>query len=278
VSSKNEWSPACVDAINTYYGRPDLPIGAPRGEGASKPSKYAERIARDFPQDVGSGDAVPDAAELYRDILAKQSDGSVVIVTVGYLTNIANLLKLPADGSKPSGRELANKKVKEWVCMGGNFVGHPAADDLKLGNNNFTYDKKSALYAINHWPGPLMFVGREIGSVPSGLKAGARLRELPKSNPVRAAYAHYFGGEPQDRHVADPTAVLFAIRGLADYWTAETKGFIDLQPDMTFRWRYDQDKQQGFLLKRKVDGGPNDWYVEGIVENLMLQAPSPNRP
>ena len=33
------------------------------------------------------------------------------------------------------------KKVKLWVCMGGNFVGRPAEDDLKLGNNNFTYDK-----------------------------------------------------------------------------------------------------------------------------------------
>ena len=37
-------------------------------------------------------------------------------------------------------------------------------------------------------PTPLMFVGREIGSVPSGLKVGARFRELKEPHPLRAAY------------------------------------------------------------------------------------------
>ncbi|MGA1238366.1 MAG: nucleoside hydrolase, partial [Limisphaerales bacterium] len=27
ISSNNEWVAPCVDAINTYYGRPNLPIG-----------------------------------------------------------------------------------------------------------------------------------------------------------------------------------------------------------------------------------------------------------
>src|SRR5687768_10367927 len=31
ASSKNPWSAPCVDAINTYYGRGDLPIGVPKG-------------------------------------------------------------------------------------------------------------------------------------------------------------------------------------------------------------------------------------------------------
>ena len=61
VSSRNEWSPACVDAINTFYGRGDLPIGCPQKGGATKPSKYARAIAERFPQDVGPADKVPDA-------------------------------------------------------------------------------------------------------------------------------------------------------------------------------------------------------------------------
>lgn len=58
VSSKNPHSPACVDVVNTYYGRPDLPIGQPKGAGAQKPSKYAKPLAEtpaDNPVRVGYG-------------------------------------------------------------------------------------------------------------------------------------------------------------------------------------------------------------------------------
>jgi hypothetical protein len=41
-----------VDAINSYYGRADLPISVPKGEGASKPSKYARKIAEQFRQNL----------------------------------------------------------------------------------------------------------------------------------------------------------------------------------------------------------------------------------
>ncbi len=273
VSSHNPWSAPCVDAINTFYGRPNLPIGAPKGTGANKPSKYARQLAEQFPQDLGANEKAPDAARLYRQILLKQPDRSVTVVTVGYLTNIADLMKLPAEGNEPSGMEVIRKKVKLWACMGGNFIGRPARDDVKLTNNNFTFDKAAAHYAVWNWPARLMFVGREIGSVPSGLKVGARLRELPESNPVRMGYQYYFGGEAKDRHVADPTTVLYAVRGLRDYWEEETRGYMDLQQDMTFEWRYDQDSKQGYLLKRKVDGKPNDRYIEQTLEALMLQAP-----
>lgn len=273
VSSKNEWSPACVAALNTYFGRSDLPIGVPKGKGAQKPSRYARQIAERFPHKLGATDKLPDAARLYRTILLRQPDQSVVIVTVGYLTNIADLLRLPGEADTPSGMAVVKQKVKQWVCMGGNFVGRPARDDLRLGNNNFTYDKAAASYAVRNWPAPLMFVGREIGSVPSGLKAGAKLQTLPESNPVRMAYQFWFGGRPQDRHVADQTTVLYAVRGLGDYWDAETRGHMDLQPDMTFQWKYDPDRHQGYLLKRKRDGQANDRAIEQTIEELMLQPP-----
>ncbi len=274
VSSKNEWSPACVDAINTFYGRPDLPIGRPKGAGAQKASKYAKGIAARFPHDVGPPDRLPDAAELYRKLLLAQPDGSVTLVTVGYLTNVANLLKLPAADGVPSGADVARAKVKEWACMGGNFVGTPAKDDVKLSNNNFTYDKASAHYAVHNWPSRLVFVGREVGSVPSGLKVGARLKALPDANPVRLGYALYFGGEPKDRHVADQSTLLYAVRGRGAFWDDGPPGFMDLQPDMTFEWKPGKpERRQSYLLKRRVDGKPLDRDVERAIEELMLAPP-----
>jgi queuosine biosynthesis protein QueD len=197
---------------------------------------------------------------VYRDALSSQPDNSVTIVTVGYLTNVADLLKDPGGDGRPSGPDLVRAKVKRWVCMGGNFIGKPAKDDVKLSNNNFTFDKAGSLYAVQNWPVDLVFVGREIGSVPSGLKAGAKLRDAPADNPVRLGYELYFGGQAKDRHVADQTTVLYAVRGLRDYWDIETKGYMDLQPDMTFTWQYEnaEGKRQSYLLKRKVDGKPND--------------------
>lgn len=272
ASSQNEWTPACMDAINTFYGRGNLPIGAPKRAGTQKKSKYARPIAERFPQDLGTT-GIPDAMDVYRRVLAAQPDESVVIVTVGYLTNVADLLRLPAGDDQPSGRELVERKVVRWVCMGGNFIGRPAYDDVKLSNNNFTFDKANSLYAVSHWPKPLQFVGREIGSVPSGLKVGANLKRLPEANPIRFGYAVWFDGEPQDRHVADQTTVLCAVRGLRDYWNEESHGYMDLQPDMTFTWRNDRDSQQSYLLKRSIDGKSNDRTIERIIDELMLQSP-----
>lgn len=278
LSGPNPWSPACTDAVNTFFGRPDLPLGRYVGPIPISPSRYAQKIAERFPHDTRRLEDVPAAAPLYRQLLLAQPDASVVILTVGDLSNLAALLKLPADDTAtpalPSGLDVITRKVREWVCMGGNFIGKPAHDDLKLSNNNFTVDKVSSHYAITHWPAavPITFVGREIGSVPSGLKAGARLAKLPRDHIVRVAYEHYFNGTPQDRHIADQTAVLYAARGHRDYWDIELKGYMDLAPDNTFTWRYDQNRHR-YLLKRLVNGYPNDRAIERLVEDLMMHAP-----
>lgn len=259
ASSKNEESALCISAMNASFGRPDLPVGVPKGPGATEPSKYAKEIARRYPHRLRSADEAPDAARLYRDLLLKEPDHSVVLITVGYLTNVAALLKLP------DGPDVVRRKVRLWACMGGNFVGDPPKDNLKLGNVNFTRDASSTLEAIRNWPAPLVFVGREIGSVPSGLKIGARFRELPEEHPVRVGYALYFGGTPKDRHVADPVTVLYAVRGLGERWILQDRGRMDLQPDMTFEWKMDRDTNQGYLLKR----GGSDRAIERELESLL---------
>lgn len=189
VSVRDPNSAATVDAINIYYSRPKLPLGMVKGAGVLEKSKYVRHIAADFPNRVKSAEDVPDAATTYREVLEKQPDHSVTIVTVGYLTNLKTVLELPATDGHPSGLDLIQAKVAKWVCMGGNFIGNPPKDDLKLGNVNFQRDAASAIYVIQNWPTsvPLVFVGREIGSVPSGLNAGASLSQTPPENPVRMA-------------------------------------------------------------------------------------------
>ncbi|PYQ48819.1 MAG: hypothetical protein DMF78_20345, partial [Acidobacteria bacterium] len=57
ISSRNEHVGPCVDAIDTWYGRPDIPIGYqrrlqvgyPRDTGEPTESKYAEAVDKGFP-------------------------------------------------------------------------------------------------------------------------------------------------------------------------------------------------------------------------------------
>ncbi len=52
VSGRNEWSAPCVDAINTFYGRPDIPIGLVSStRGIRQDSHFANAVAEAFPQD-----------------------------------------------------------------------------------------------------------------------------------------------------------------------------------------------------------------------------------
>lgn len=266
ASSKNEESALCISSINAWFQRPEVPVGVPKGPATTTPSRYAAGLAKRFPHPLESAEKAPDAARLYRGLLMKEADGSVVLITVGYLTNVAALLRLPAEGGLPSGLDVAKRKVKLWACMGGNFIGNPPKDDLKLGNVNFTREKEGALEAIRKWPGPLVFCGREVCSVPSGLKIGATFSKLPADHPVRVGYELYFGGPSKDRHVADLVTVLYAVRGLGDRWTLQDRGSMDLHDDMTFEWRMDRDSDQGYLLKKA-----DDRAIERELEDLILR-------
>lgn len=261
TSALNPWSGPCIDAINTWYGRPDLLIGAARAPAPDQASRYAEGVARRLPHRLQRSADAPDAVELYQRVLAAQPDGGVTIVTIGDMTNLAKLLRVPG------GPELVRAKVAVWVCMGGNFIGRPARDDLRLGNNNFTLDPAATHAAVTAWPTPIVFAGREVCSVPSGVKLGACLAQAPPDHPARIAYELYHDGTARDRHVADLVAVLVAIRGLGGLWDAEGHGRMDLHPDMTFDWDYGRDGH-AYLLKRASDG-----EVEAVLKGLVLQEP-----
>src|ERR1700733_1573118 len=97
VCVKNPWSPLCLSALNSWFGRPEIPIGVVKGRALSDQSKYARAIAQEFPHELKRTDDAVDAALLYRQVLAKQQDGSVVMVSIGPLTNLSNLLKTGPD-------------------------------------------------------------------------------------------------------------------------------------------------------------------------------------
>jgi inosine-uridine nucleoside N-ribohydrolase len=280
VSSKNEWVVPCADAINTWYGRPDLPIGYqrshqygyrnPKDADRDTPSKYAEAVARAFPHDLKRSSDAPPAASLCRKLLAAQPDQSVTIVTVGFLTNLRDLLDSRPDEHSPlEGEALVKQKVREWVCMGGVFPGGRFPDGN--GEYNLMYDTAAAVRAINDWPTPIVFSGFEIGA---RIKVGARLKEAPEANPVRACYQHYNG--LNNREAWDLTAVLYAARGASNYWTLSEPGFCLMRarvPHGFNEWLPTPQKQHRYLVEAMP---PAD--LGRVIEELLIEPPHSGNP
>jgi hypothetical protein len=273
VSSRNRHSVACLSALNTWYGRRDIPIGVVRGQVAGYPrdsgreveSKYTEEVAKRFPPEVRSAKGAADAVSLYRRTLAGQPDGGVVIVTLGFLTNLKNLLDSAADDVSPlDGEELVRRKVRLWACMGGKFPNGLFPDGG--GEYNVGYDTFASVRAINDWPTPVVFSGFEIGA---RIKTGARLRDLPEESPVRAAYRLFNGLE--DRESWDQTAVVYAVRGVREYWTESAPGQNLMHarvPQGYNEWLAAPGGRHRHLLEKMP---PRD--LARLIEDLMLQPP-----
>ena len=84
----------------------------------------------------------------------------------------------------------------------------------------------------------------------------------------------YFGGVAKNRHVADLTTVLYAVRGLGDFWDIEDQGAMDLKPNMTFEWKYDMDRNHAYLLKKLSDRAASHEHVEQAISDLLLASPA----
>lgn len=261
VSGKNPASPLCLDALNGWFGRPEIPLGVVKGPAFDKGSRYADAIADEFPHRLASAEEAPDAAHVYREVLAGQPDGSVVMISVGQLTNFRNLLQTDADRhSRLDGRDLVKQKVRAWVCMGGRFPDGREA--------NLVHDGPAAAAAIANWPTPIIFSGWEIGNE---IMTGAGLVETPASSPVRRSYQLYNG--LKDRQSWDQTAVLYAVRGLdgglADFWDLKTGGCLHVEDDGANVWRDAPDRGHSYLVTKM-----SPERIAKMIEQLMLHQPS----
>ena len=255
MSDPNGESPACTDAINTFHGRGDIPIGVRKSGSGKANSRYARQIAAEFPHDF-KYDAAPRAVDLYRSILAAQPDGSVVIVSIGTLGNLAELLVSQPDARSPLvGAELVRRKVRFWSCMGGYYPG-----GRKDAEHNFKFGGKATAQAINDWPTPIVFSGWELGV---RLTTGANRAEISAPHPVRRAYDLYC--KPGEGRASwDQTSVLFAVRGAGEWWNLHRGGHNHVFEDGRNEWRPSPEKDHAYLVEKMK---PAD--VVKLMDELM---------
>lgn len=258
VSSGDPWSPGCLDAINTYFCRPDIPIGVVGENSVVHVSKYTQAIAQEYSNDVAEKATLPDVVDLYREILAASPDRSVVIVSIGYLTNLHRLLISRPDRNSPlDGVDLVKKKVIRWICMGGEY---PAGREW-----NFFQDGKAARGAVAQWPGTIVFVGYEAGL---DVLTGEGLAETEEGNPLRRSYRLY--NDLTDRPSWDQLAVLYAVRGrprIMDPLWEVVSGNNAVQKDGSNRWRPSPDGTHFYLRLRQRPKA-----MAAAIEALMISS------
>ena len=252
LTKDNPYAAAMIDVLNTFYGRGDIPIGTVRDGVTRDDGKYIRKVASAadggklrYPHDLTDGSKAPEAVGLLRKVLAAQPDGSVVMVQVGFSTNLARLLDSKPDGASPlEGKALVKKKVRLLSIMAGAFSPDRVAKRAK--EYNVVTDAPAARKLFAEWPTPVVASGFEIGIAIQ--HPGRSMQEdygYVKHHPLREAYHHY-RGLSNDQPTWDLTSVLYAVRPERGYFalsrpgriTVAADGFTDFAADAAGPHRY----------------------------------------
>ena len=254
----------CIEIINTYFKRPDIPLGAPRkGQNISDPrfeegGYWPEVLPAKYPHTVKSTADAPDAVKVYRRILAEQPDVSVNIITVGFFTNVAALLQSPPDRfSNLDGKALVKKKVRRLISMAGCF---PKGREF-----NVFIDSVASVIVFNEWPTPILLSGFEIGR---DILTGLRLVATDvQNNPVKDAFSLSLKVDVNGRCSWDQTAALVGVRGPHKYF-GTVRGRMMVQSNGSNTWEDDPNGPHEHLVWKM----PKE-QLTLLIEDLMMYHP-----
>ena len=255
-----------IEVYNRYFQQPDIPIGA-AVEGApdfSCPNHWNDSIVDRFLPKAKTNADYPSAVKVYRKVLAEQPDGSVTIITVGFVSNLAALLKSGPDQYSPlTGTDLVKKKVKNWVTMAGGF---PEGNEFNVNKH-----PEASFEVFKNWPTPILFSGFEIGNF---IYTGRKVADQGSADsPVAWAYQYnldtYSTKPLNKRNSWDHTAVLCAVRNPEKYFYVQGPGKFIIHPDGKNEWDPDTDAGHYFLVHKY----PYQ-HIADILDDLMLYEPS----
>ena len=263
ASTKYEGVAAIFNIFNTYFERPDIMIGVPKGKALELKDvqHWTDSLLIEYPHSIKRNDEVPDAIDVYRKVLASQPDKSVTIVTVGFLTNLSDLLKSPPDKYSPlNGKQLVSKKVKQLVCMAGRF---PAGSEF-----NVNRDAAASQLVFNTWPTPVWLSGFEIGQK---VKVGLPLihNDAIDNSPVKDVFRICIPLAAEDsagRMSWDETAVLVAVKGYKPWYHLE-KGKMIVADDGSNTWVKDPSPHDRLIETTSPA------TVQQLINKLIMHQP-----
>jgi len=289
-----------VSVLNTYYGREDIPLGAYKGDFGKDTGgdnwvrgAYVDDLVDNWPSPVKDSGDVPDAVSVYRKVLAAADDRSIVISSIGFVTNLADLLRSgPDEFSTMNGFQLVEAKVKAIAWQGGWY---PPLHGWGVDTYNWNcgagfYDtsgcRGESAYAVNNMPASVEMIFSDIGDY---TYTGGRLSSCSgDNNPCRAALIDQCGWG-NGRCSWDPIVTLHAVRYMqqgtnnweehrdggkayleedgSNYWTSDGGGYDHAYLVLDGAW----DGDEG-AMNRARDA------IATEIDDLLCNEPDPPEP
>eukprot|EP00054_Salpingoeca_dolichothecata_P004952 m.32538 g.32538 ORF g.32538 m.32538 type:complete len:324 (-) comp14996_c0_seq2:19-990(-) len=270
-----------VSAMNHYYGRDDIPLGAYKGIFGHAPNngpwvtgKYVPDIVANFSGPVTNYTQVPEAVSTYRNVLSKAEDHSVVIASIGFAVNIAALLESGPDEFSPlNGSELVALKIRQVTWMGGWYPPvHPnnhTTFNLACGRTayNHTGCEGASKLAVERMPKNVTQVFSDIGD--TVLSGGVLTTCSKEPNPCRQAYIDR-QGPSTPRSSWDPTVTLLSIRGPDGVDGHLVGGLNVLSEDGANFWTNCSGTNQAYLVLNEEQSRSN---IAHTIDTLLCQPP-----
>ncbi len=259
-SNANRYGVGVCHAINTYYGRPRIPIGQYRGENQiGDPNDSYSRMIACSTDKYGHSlvDSTTEMVLLYKKILENQKDSSVVIVSVGHPVGLFHLI------NDPHGMNLVKKKVTRWVAM--THTSSIPQNDWNFGRNGAD---KYIRELLKKWPTDVYFsaAGKDI------ITGNRKLPNVADSNPVKTAYAFWKSNSLKSgRSSWDQVAVLFAAR--PEYFDIEPGRMRQNNQMETFWTAGTATHNHGSANHFKVVPKLSKHALEDVIETLMAGSP-----
>lgn len=147
VCAYNPYSPGVIDSVCQYYGNTDVRIGQcdfndEQIDYADKQLDiYSKPLYYDYYNRFSAGDEKPEQViDMYRELLEKADDKSVVFISVGFLNNLYDLLESEPDKISPlTGRQLIQKRLISWFVWEDVFLHLVMSRSISLTIWNWTF-------------------------------------------------------------------------------------------------------------------------------------------
>lgn len=258
VDRMGEQNAVFADILNTYYGFPRIPIGLCRN-GVETPQIFtdyahiAEKKRPDgTPLFTRTQTMFKDDYKVYRKILASQPDNSVTVLSIGFLTSLANLLtSSPDEYSQLDGVSLVAKKIKRIIVMGGKFD-----ENDKNGEYNIQQSGRFAETFFRLLPSsiPVDYSPEAVGNALYWTKTEI-LQTMAHIDvhPLKQIYLDC----PEDpyQRMWDPLTIIQAVEG-DEYFSWSPQGNVSLQNDYT-------------LTFTPCDSGKSRYQICGTEEQIQ---------
>jgi inosine-uridine nucleoside N-ribohydrolase len=272
LTKDHRYAAPFVDLLNTFYGRGDIPVGVVRGGVTQGEGNYLRLLAcaedngqPRYPHKLRDGREAPEATALLRRVLAAQTDGSVVIVQVGFSTNLARLLDSKPDAASPlDGNTLVQRKARLLSVMAGNFA---AAPGERFKEFNVATDVASAKKLFQQWPTPIVVSGFEVGTaILYPHRSIEQDYNYVPHHPVAEAYKLYMK-MPYDRPTWDLTSVLYAVRSERRPFGLSASGRVIVEDDGGTRFQVEEGGRHRYLtVSREQARGIRDAFTDMCSE------------